>query len=57
MEKVLEILKSWWINSAATGLLGVLLLSYGYKLYAGLALGWAACATIDKLKSMATPRK
>jgi len=57
MEKVLEILKSWWINSAATGLLGVLLLSYGYKLYAGLALGWAACATIDKLKSMATPKK
>ena len=27
---------------------------YGYKFYAGLALGWAACTTIKKLKSMTT---
>ncbi len=54
MKKVLEILSSWWINSAAAGLLGVGLLIYGYKFYAGLALGWAACTTIKKLKSMTT---
>ena len=52
MKKVLQILNSWWINSAAAGLLGVGLLAYGYKLYAGVAIGWAACATIKELKKM-----
>ena len=52
MKKVLEILNSWWINSASACLLGLGLLTYGYKLYAGLAIGWAACVTIKKLKEM-----
>lgn len=50
MKKVTEILESWWINIAATGLLGLILLAYGFKLYAGIALGWAACKALDYLK-------
>jgi len=42
MEKIKEIVNSWYIGIAATGVGGLLLLTYGYKLYAGLALGWAA---------------
>lgn len=43
LEKVKTIVNSWYAGIAATGIAGAMLLSYGYKLYAGLALGWAAC--------------
>jgi hypothetical protein len=57
MKKVLEILTSWWIESAAIGAGGIMLLTHGHKLYAGVALGWAACVAIKKLKQMAIPTK
>jgi len=53
MKTIITILKSWWIDIAATGLLGVALLVYGYKLYAGIALGWAINSLVKSLKSMA----
>ena len=43
LDKIKDVVNSWYIGIAATGLLGAMLLTYGYKLYAGLALGWAAC--------------
>tara|TARA_R110000824_G_scaffold120384_2_gene275716 strand:+ start:1399 stop:1557 length:159 start_codon:yes stop_codon:yes gene_type:complete len=49
MEKIKEIVNSWYIGIAATGLGGLLLLTYGYKLYAGLALGWAGCKAWEYL--------
>ena len=52
MKTIITILKSWWIDIAATGLLGVVLLMYGYKLYAGIALGWALNSLVKSLKSM-----
>tara|TARA_Y100000389_G_C17454916_1_gene517450 strand:- start:369 stop:656 length:288 start_codon:yes stop_codon:yes gene_type:complete len=52
MKTIITILKSWWIDIAATGLLGVALLIYGYKLYAGIALGWAINSLVKSLKSM-----
>jgi len=52
MKTIITILKSWWIDIAATGLLGVALLIYGYKLYAGIALGWALNSLVKSLKSM-----
>lgn len=52
MKTIITILKSWWIDIAATGLLGVVLLMYGYKLYAGIALGWALNSLFKSLKSM-----
>ena len=52
MKTIITILKSWWIDIAATGLLGVALLMYGYKLYAGIALGWALNSLVKSLKSM-----
>ena len=50
MEKFTKLLNSWWINIASTGVLFIALLSYGYKLYAGVALGWALCTLIKSLK-------
>jgi len=52
MKTIITILKSWWIDTAATGLLGVVLLMYGHKLYAGIALGWAINSLVKSLKSM-----
>jgi uncharacterized membrane protein (UPF0182 family) len=53
MKTIITILKSWWIDIAATGLLGVVLLLYGHKLYAGIAIGWALNSLVKSLKSMA----
>jgi hypothetical protein len=52
MKTIIKILKSWWIDAATTGLLGVVLLIYGYKLYAGIALGWSIKTLLKSLKSM-----
>jgi hypothetical protein len=49
LQKIKDITNSWYIGMATTGLLGIALLSYGYKLYAGLALGWALCKTWEFL--------
>ena len=49
LDKVKQIVNSWYIGIAATGLLGAALLVYGHKLYAGVALGWAACKTWEYL--------
>jgi hypothetical protein len=57
MEKLLKILTSWWIESAAIGVVGLMLLTHSHKLYAGIAFGWAACVAIKKLKQMAIPTK
>ena len=54
MKTIIKILKSWWVDIAATGLLGVVLLIYGYKLYSGIALGWAINSLVKSLKSMST---
>jgi len=43
LHKIKDIANSWYVGIAATGLLGAALLIYGHKLYAGIALGWAAC--------------
>ena len=53
MKALIKILNSWWIDIAATGLLGVVLLMYGYKLYSGIALGWAINSLVKALQSMA----
>ena len=42
LEKVKGVVNSWYFGIGATGLGGILLLTYGYKLYAGIAIGWAA---------------
>ncbi len=49
LEKVKNIVNSWYIGVGTTGLLGAALLIYGYKLYSGLALGWAACKAWEYL--------
>jgi len=49
LDKVKEVVNSWYIGIGATGILGGMLLAYGYKLYAGLALGWAACKAWEYL--------
>jgi hypothetical protein len=51
LDKIKDVVNSWYIGIAATGLLGAMLLTYGYKLYAGLALGWAACKAWEYLSS------
>jgi hypothetical protein len=51
LEKVKEIVNSWYVGIVATGILGGMLLTYGYKLYAGIALGWAACKAWEYLTS------
>jgi len=53
MKAIIKILNSWWIDIAATGLLGAVLLMYGYKLYSGIALGWAINSLVKTLQSMA----
>ena len=53
MKAIIKILNSWWIDIAATGLLGVVLLMYGYKLYSGIALGWAINSLVKTLQHMA----
>ena len=52
LKKVNEILNSAWFNSAAIGAAGVAVLFYGYKLYAGLLLGWGINSAIRYLKSI-----
>ena len=42
LEKVKEIVNSWYVGIIATGVLGGMLLAYGYKLYAGIAIGWGS---------------
>jgi len=42
MEKVSNIINSFWFKSAACGGAGVLLLLYGHTLWAGIAIGWGA---------------
>jgi len=49
MDKLKSIVNSWYVGIAATGLLGAMAMAYGYKLYAGLAIGWAACKTWEYL--------
>ncbi len=51
LEKVKQVVNSWYIGIAATGIGGLLLLTYGYPLYAGLALGWAACKAWEYLSN------
>jgi|TARA_R110002074_G_scaffold321612_1_gene492084 hypothetical protein len=51
LEKVKEIVNSWYVGIIATGVLGGMLLAYGYKLYAGIAIGWAACKAWEFLTS------
>jgi len=41
MDKIKDVVNSWWFNVAATGVLAAALLVYGMKLYAGIAAGWA----------------
>ncbi len=49
LDKIKKVVNSWYIGMAATGILGVALLVYGYKFYAGIALGWAVCKAWDYL--------
>jgi hypothetical protein len=49
LDKVKTVVNSWYFGIAATGLAGALLLTYGYKMYAGIALGWAACKAWEYL--------
>jgi len=51
LEKVKGIVNSWYVGIIATGVLGGMLLTYGYKLYAGIAIGWAACKAWEFLTS------
>lgn len=51
LEKVKEIVNSWYVGIVATGILGGMLLTYGYKLYAGVAIGWAVCKAWEYLTS------
>ena len=39
MEEIKKILDSWWFKTAAYGILGTVLLVYGYPLYTGIAYG------------------
>jgi len=51
LDKIKKVVNSWYIGMATTGLLGIALLAYGHKLYAGIALGWAACKAWEFLTS------
>jgi hypothetical protein len=51
LDKIKSVVNSWYIGMATTGLLGIALLIYGHKFYAGLALGWAVCKTWEYLTS------
>jgi len=51
LDKVKSVVNSWYVGIAATGILGVMCFIYGYKLYGGLALGWAACKAWEYLTS------
>jgi len=49
LDKVKSVVNSWYFGIGATGLAGGMLLVYGYKLYAGIAVGWAACKAWEYL--------
>ena len=49
---IIDIINSGWFRAAAVGAAGALVLMYGYKLYAGLILGWACNDAWKWLKSM-----
>jgi len=49
LDKVKTVVNSWYFGIAATGILGMMAWAYGYKLYAGLAFGWAACKAWEYL--------
>jgi hypothetical protein len=49
LDKVKTVVNSWYFGIAATGVLGMMAWAYGYKLYAGLAFGWAACKAWEYL--------
>jgi hypothetical protein len=51
LEKIKDVVNSWYIGLATTTIAGIMLLSYGYKLYAGIAIGWAACKAWEYLSS------
>lgn len=52
LNKIKEVINSSWFGAAAAGAAGVFVLLYGYKLYAGLLLGWGACNAYKWLKSL-----
>lgn len=51
LKKIVNVINSAWFGAAAVGAAGAFVLMYGYKLYAGLLLGWGACSAYKWLKS------
>lgn len=51
LDKIKAIVNSWWFEMATTGGAGVALWMYGHRMYAGFALGWAACKLFSYLRS------
>ena len=42
MEKIKQIINSYWFHSAVCGGIGIVLLFNGMNLWAGVAFGWGA---------------
>lgn len=51
-DKIVKVINSAWFGAAAAGAAGAVVLMYGYKLYAGILLGWAANSAWKWLKSI-----
>ncbi len=50
IKKVVKVINSAWFGAAASLAAGAFVLMYGYKLYAGLLIGWAANSAFKWLK-------
>ncbi len=50
MEKLSNIINSFWFKSALCGAAGVLLLLYGHSMWAGVAFGWGANEFLEYFK-------